>query len=151
MEFGLLLVIGALIILITSLSLALVLSAVGLLGILHLIIGVLLGSFHQLLDGSITARLLGFGGVAGAAVDLFIIVRGLVIGATKKLLEILIVFFVLIADIGLIDLEGRAGNRRDVALAIGLGFRRGINGSHGNPDLEDTVRKSMAEKVSRDV
>lgn len=115
------------------LGLGLALALLGL-DILHLLIRLLLGSSHKLLDGSLLLGLLGLGGIAGATV-------GLIVGiaAAKERLEVLILLLVIIVVIvasSLDDLQGRAGESGDVALAVSLRSLGRVEGSHGDVNLE---------------
>lgn len=152
LKLTLLIVLVALLIaLLLGLGLGLALLSVGL-DVLHLLIGLLLGSLHQLLDGSGALRLLGLGGVAGAAVGLLIglLVRLLVVATAEKLLEVLVL--VLIIALVVVDdsddLQGRAVDGGDVALLISLGGGGRVKSSHGDANLELRISNGLAVGIA---
>ncbi|KAI6770470.1 hypothetical protein HG530_005099 [Fusarium avenaceum] len=120
--------------------------AVGL-GVLHLLVGLLLGSrLEKLLDSSSLSLLLGLDRVARATVGLLIGVL-LVIRTSKQSLHVLLIDLVLLvvlleAGEGTLDkAKGGSSDSRHVTLIIGLSLFCRVHGSHGDAELfEFTVR-----------
>lgn len=140
-----------LLVVVARLGLALALGAVGL-GVLHLVVRVLLGGLEELLDGGLAAGLLGLGGVAGPAVGLLLVRLLLVIvvvGAAQERLEVVVLILVIVVQVRLVDLQGGARDRGEVALAVGLGGRGGVNGGHGDANLGRTVSKKSRSEGGR--
>lgn len=132
-----LIVLIILVIVLGGLGLALGLLAVEL-GIVHVLVRVLLGVLEGLNQLSSTLLLLG---VAGATVGLLFLIILVVLGGVEESLQVFLVKLVLLVVIKAVnpvldDAEGRAGDGGDVAIGVGLGLLEGVDGSHGDAELE---------------